>query len=163
MLPSPGFSSKDLSCHRWVLNKVVMWMLQNIRTIITNGHFTTLGPDFIHMVNLSVKWPALWSSGQSFWLLIMRSRVQFLALPWRFFLEGEDSHGYHGLGSLVELRLRPLLVLHIHVSPSTSSGQRNCTSWASKPQKSVTLQPQLGGDTTKPIGICGGIGGGRVK
>jgi hypothetical protein len=39
----------------------------------------------------------------SFWLLIMRSRVQFLVLPWGFFLEGEDSHGDHGLGSLVEL------------------------------------------------------------
>jgi hypothetical protein len=62
----------------------------------------------------------------------MRSRVRFLALPWGFFLEGEDSHGDHGLGSLVELRLRPLLVLHIHVSPSTSSGQCNCTLWASE-------------------------------
>jgi len=26
-------------------------MLQNIQTAITTGHFTTLGPDFIHMVN----------------------------------------------------------------------------------------------------------------
>jgi hypothetical protein len=29
--------------------------------------------------------PALWSSGQRFGLLIMRSRVRFLALPWEFF------------------------------------------------------------------------------
>jgi hypothetical protein len=50
--------------------------------------------------------PALWSSGQSFWLLIMRSRVQFPVLPWGFFLEGEDYHGDHGLGSLVELRFK---------------------------------------------------------
>jgi hypothetical protein len=64
-------------------------------------------------------------------LLIMKSRVRFPALPWGFFLEGEYSHGDHGLGSLVELRLRPLLVLHIHVSPSTSTGQRNWASWAS--------------------------------
>jgi hypothetical protein len=48
-----------------------------------------------------------------------------------FFLEGEDSHGDHGLGSLIELRFKPLLVLHIHISPSTPSGQRNCASWAS--------------------------------
>jgi hypothetical protein len=27
-------------------------------------------------------------------------------LPWKFFLEGEDSHGDHGLGSLVELRFK---------------------------------------------------------
>jgi hypothetical protein len=53
----------------------------------------------------------------------MRSRVRFPVLPWGFFLEGEDSHGDHGLGSLVELTLRPLLVLQIHISPSTSSGQ----------------------------------------
>jgi hypothetical protein len=36
----------------------------------------------------------------------MRSWVQFLALPWGFFLEGEDSCGDHGLGSLVELMFK---------------------------------------------------------
>jgi hypothetical protein len=101
--------------------------------------------------------PASWSSVQSFWLLIMRSRVHFLVLLCGFFLEWEDSHGDHGLGSLVELRrfkiggLRPLLVFHIHISSSTSSGQRNCASWASHPQKSVTLKPQPGEETTKSI------------
>jgi hypothetical protein len=95
--------------------------------------------------------PASWSSGQNFWLLIMRSRVRFPVLPWGFFLEGEDSHCDHGLGSLVELRFKAPLVLHIHTSPSTSSGQRNCVSWASQPQKSVTLRPQPGGETTKSI------------
>jgi hypothetical protein len=34
----------------------------------------------------------------------MRSRVQFLVLPLGFSLEGEDSHGEYGVGSLVELR-----------------------------------------------------------
>jgi hypothetical protein len=43
----------------------------------------------------------------------MRSRVQFPVLPWGFFLEGEDSHGDHNLGSLAEFRLRPILVLHV--------------------------------------------------
>jgi hypothetical protein len=73
-----------------------------------------------------------------------------------------DSRLYYGNFSLkgkipmvtmvwVELTLRPLLVPHIHVSPSTSSGQRNCASWASQLQKSVTLRPQPGGDTTKSI------------
>jgi hypothetical protein len=98
-----------------------------------------------------ILWPASWSSGQNFWLLIMRSWFRFPALPWEFFLEEEDSHGDHGLGSLVEFRLRPLLLLHIHVSPSNSSGQRNCASWASQPQKSITLRPQPGGETTKFI------------
>jgi hypothetical protein len=78
------------------------------------------------------------------------------------FLEGEDSSGDHGVGSLVELRLRRLLVLHIHISPSTSSGQRNCASWASQPQKSVTLRPQWGGETTKSIrGMWWHWGGGE--
>jgi hypothetical protein len=50
--------------------------------------------------------PASWSSGQSFWLLIVRSRVRFPALPWEFFPEGEDSRGDHGLGRLVEFRFK---------------------------------------------------------
>jgi hypothetical protein len=36
----------------------------------------------------------------------MRSRVQFSVLPWGFFLEGEDPHGDHGLGSLVEFKFK---------------------------------------------------------
>jgi hypothetical protein len=56
---------------------------------------------------LSIRlWPALWSSGQSFWLVIIRSRVRFPVLLWGVFIEGEDSHGDHGLGSLVELRFK---------------------------------------------------------
>jgi hypothetical protein len=47
-----------------------------------------------------------WSSGQSFWLLIMRSRVRFSVLRGEFFLEGEDSHGDDGLGSLVEFSFK---------------------------------------------------------
>jgi hypothetical protein len=66
-------------------------------------------------------------------------------------LEGDDSYGDYGLGCLLELRLRPLLVFHIHISPSTSSGQRNCASWTSQPQKSVTLLSQLGGEATESI------------
>ena len=36
-----------------------------------------------------------------------------------------------------------------YISPLIPSGQRNCASWASQPQKSVTLPPQSGGGTTK--------------
>jgi hypothetical protein len=36
----------------------------------------------------------------------MRSRVRFSVLPWGFSLEGEDSHGDRGLGSLVERRFK---------------------------------------------------------
>jgi hypothetical protein len=81
----------------------------------------------------------------------MNSRVRFPAQTWGIFLEGEDSHGDHDLGSLVKFRSRPLLVLHMHVSPSASSRKRNCTSWASQPQKTVTLRPQTGGETTTSI------------
>jgi hypothetical protein len=58
-------------------------------------------------------WPASWSSSQRFWLLIMRSRVRFPALPWRFFPIGENPHGDHGLGSQYNLGLRP------HIRPVT--------------------------------------------
>jgi hypothetical protein len=33
----------------------------------------------------------------------MMYRGRFQVLPWEIFLEGENSHGDHGLGSLVEL------------------------------------------------------------
>ena len=66
------------------------------------------------------------------------------------FLQGEDSRGDHGLGRLVEFRFKappgttsPSITTHI------PSGQRNCASWASQPQKSVTLLPHPGGRATK--------------
>jgi hypothetical protein len=50
----------------------------------------------------------------------MRSQVRFPILPRGFFLEGEDSHGDHGLGSLVELRFKaapgtsyPYITIHL--------------------------------------------------
>jgi hypothetical protein len=60
----------------------------------------------VSLHNISEMGPASLSSGQSFWLLIRRSRVGFPVLRWGFFLEGEDSHGDHDLGSLVELRFK---------------------------------------------------------
>jgi hypothetical protein len=78
----------------------------------------------------------------------MRSRVRFPVLPWGFFFEGEDSHGDHDLGSLVELGFKASPGTS---SPSTSSGKHNCASWAFQTQKSVTLWPQPGGETTKSI------------
>jgi hypothetical protein len=40
---------------------------------------------YIYIYIYILSWPASWSSGQSFWLLIMRSRVRFPVLPWGFF------------------------------------------------------------------------------
>jgi hypothetical protein len=82
----------------------------------------------------------------------MRSRVRFPVLPWGFFLEGKDSHGHHGLGSFVELRFKTPPLIHIHISPSTSSGKSNCASWASQPENSVTPRPQTGREPTKSKG-----------
>ena len=45
------------------------------------------------------------------------------------------------------------MALHPPISPLTS-GQRNCASWASQPQKSVTLLPCRGGRTTKSTRAC---------
>ena len=66
------------------------------------------------------------------------------------FLEGEDSRGDHGLGRLVEFRFKaPPGTTSFSITTHTPSGQRNCASWASQPQKSVTLLPCPGGRTTK--------------
>ena len=66
------------------------------------------------------------------------------------FLEGEDSHGDHGLGRLVEFRFKARPgTTSSSITTHTSSGQRNCASCASQPQKSVTLLPCPGGRTTK--------------
>ena len=64
--------------------------------------------------------------------------------------EGEDSRGDHGLGRLVEFRFKaPPGTTTPSITTHTPSGQRNCGSWASHPQKSVTLLPCPGGRTTK--------------
>ena len=66
------------------------------------------------------------------------------------FLRGEESHGDHGLGRLVEFRFKaPPGTTSSSITTHTPSGQRNCASWASQAQKSVTLLPCLGGRTTK--------------
>ena len=66
------------------------------------------------------------------------------------FLDGEDSRGDHGLGRLVEFRFKaPPGTTSPSITTHTPSGQRVCASWASQPQKSVTLLPCPGGRTTK--------------
>ena len=66
------------------------------------------------------------------------------------FLEGEDTRGDHGLDRLVEFRFKaPPGTTSSSITNHTSSGQRNCASWASQPQKSVTLLSCPGGRTTK--------------
>ena len=71
------------------------------------------------------------------------------------FLEGEDSHCDHGLGRLVEFRFKaPPGTTSSSIATHTPSGQRNCASWASQPQKSVTLLPCPGGRTTFAVGVA---------
>jgi hypothetical protein len=43
----------------------------------------TIGNESLHEISNDngVRGPPLWTSGQSFWLQIQRSRVRFLALP----------------------------------------------------------------------------------
>ena len=66
------------------------------------------------------------------------------------FLGGEDSRGDNGLGRLVEFRFKaPPGTTSSSITTHTSSEKRNCASWASQPQKSVTLLPCSGGRTTK--------------
>ena len=68
--------------------------LRNFATTLKNGWATLLQFTTFNWVR-----PASWSSGQSFWLQITRSRFRFPALQWGFSLWGEDPRGDHGLGS----------------------------------------------------------------
>ena len=80
----------------------------------------------------------------------MRSRVRFPALPWEFSLKGNIPTVTMVWVRLVEFRFKaPPGATSSSVTIYTSSGQRNCASWASQPQKSVTLLPCPGGRTTK--------------
>ena len=81
------------------------------------------------------------------------------------FLEGEDSRGGHGLGRLVEFRFKaPPGTTSPSITTHTRSGQRNCSSWASQPQKSATLLPCPGGRTTKSTkGHVVALGGGNSR
>ena len=66
------------------------------------------------------------------------------------FLEREDSRGDHGLDRLVDFRFKARPgTTSSSVTTHTPSVQRNFASWASQPQKSVTLLPRPGGRTTK--------------
>ena len=90
-----------------------------------------------------------WSSGQS---LTTNHEVtgSIPASTVGIFLEGEDSRGDRGLGRLVEFRFKaPPGTTSSSITTHTPSGQRNCASWASQSQKSVTLLPCPGGRTTK--------------
>ena len=91
-------------------------------------------------------------------LLIVRSRVRFPALPWEFSLKGRIPAVTMLWVSWYNLGLRALLALHPSISPLTSSWQRNCASWVSQTQKSVTLLSWTGGRTAKSTRTRGGIG-----
>ena len=66
------------------------------------------------------------------------------------FLEREDSRCDHGLGRFVEFMFKaPPGTTFSSITTHTPTGQGNCASWASQPQKSVTLLPCPGGRTTK--------------
>ena len=94
-------------------------------------------------------WPASCSSGQGFWLLIMRSRVLFPVLYENFSLQGKIPV-VTMVWVVSRFRLKaPPGSSSSCISPRTSSGQRSRASWASQPQKSSTLSPQPGGRTTK--------------
>jgi hypothetical protein len=88
--------------------------------------------------------------------------------------EPQTLNGIIPLGSLINILYAPfltsifttctahlilldLITRIIFGEQLTSSGQRNCASWSSQPQKSVTLLPCPGGKTTKSIRTRGGI------
>jgi hypothetical protein len=103
------FSFSQLKCRLYVffhdhVEECHMGLYQSLTYSpqqIFNHYFLLCGVMFLLL-------SASWSSCQSFRPLIMRSRVRFPVLQWGFFLEGEDSHGEHGLGCLVVFRCKAL-------------------------------------------------------
>ena len=79
-------------------------MINFVQSFKINANFSAdeVGKNYY----LTFSRPASWSSGQSFWLLTMRSRVRFRALPWECFLIGGGSPWWPRSGYLVEFRLK---------------------------------------------------------
>ena len=77
-----------------------------------------------------VKWSESLTTNQ-------RTRVRFPALPWEFSLRGKIP------------AVTPPGTTSSSITTHKPSGQRNCASWVSQPQKSVTPLPYPGGRTTK--------------
>jgi hypothetical protein len=104
----PSVHMEHLRSHQKVFRVIWYW---SIKKIIDNFFFITVGPEY-QVLYMQTNRPASWLCGQNFWLLAMRSRVRFPVLPWEFSLAREDPHSDHGLGSLYNLCLRPLLLHH---------------------------------------------------
>ena len=62
----------------WLVVLQELTFLYIIKTFQPFGRCTSF---FRRIHHFTIPWPPLWSSGQSFWLQIQRSRVRFLALP----------------------------------------------------------------------------------
>jgi hypothetical protein len=83
--------------------------------------------------------------------------VRIHVLPWGFFLEGEDTHGYHGLGSLLERRFKvppgtsppPQTV----VTTPTEDGHKQHTNtataiWTERKKEHRTTEKEMEGPTS---------------
>ena len=94
--------------------------------------------------------PASWSSGSEPLPTKLEVPGSIPDSTVGIFLEGEDSHGDHGLGRLVEFRYKALPgTTSPSITTHTPLGQRNSASWSPQSQKSVALLPCPGGSSTK--------------
>ena len=86
------------------------------------------------------------------WHLVFRKFSVPVSIPGStvgIFLQGENSRYDHRLDRLLEFRFKaPPGTTSSFFTTHTPSAKRNCTSWASQPQKSVTFLPCPGGRTT---------------
>ena len=76
-------SSKTCTLKRLSINVSVLPSIAPL-----SPHYPCVDITFVCVHLHKWNWPASWSSGQSLWLLIMRSRVRFPVLPWEFSLKG---------------------------------------------------------------------------
>ena len=110
-----------------------------------------------------INWPASWLGGQSSWLLTMRSRVRFPALPCAFFLERGRRPWWPWSGELVEIRFKaPPLAPQIHLSFHHHSHRENVTAPTGHPnlRSQLHFSHSLGGgdhEVWEDVVALGGI------
>ena len=73
-----GWGTLYITGYHWQL--VLKLSFSTLKMVLSCLNMSDIRLQYLYIVNI-VLWPPLWSSGQSFWLQIQRSRARFPALP----------------------------------------------------------------------------------
>ena len=144
-IPRPSHSARFY--HPQSINNTTLYFIYNKNSLLSRRHVPTFIRSSSGPLRAS-RWP---NKGQnmSLWqyTIFVLYKIKCCVIDWYVVFICYNTWWW------------ALLTLRPPISPLTSTGQRNRASWASQPQKSVTLLPCPGGKTTKSTRTCGGIGG----